>query len=131
MRIHTPAPYESISQRAFSVGLRAFGIAVTAFLILPLLVVIPLSFNAGSFLTFPLAGVSLRWYEALFSSDAWTRAFRNSVSIGLSTMTLATFLGTAAALGLKTLRPSYSHWLSFVILSPIIVPTVISAVGIY
>ena len=108
-----------------------YGIATLIFLVLPLLVVVPLSFNAGSFLTFPLDGLSGRWYEALFASAAWTRAFRNSLFVGLLATALATALGTAASLGLKRLSPAVSRVLSFIVLSPVIVPVVISAVGIY
>lgn len=125
------APYRSPAQRLFAMGLRVYGIAVLVFLVVPLVVVVPLSFNAGSFLTFPLAGISGRWYEALLASAAWTRAFRNSLFVGLIATTLATTLGTAAALGLKRLSPGLSRLLSFIVLSPVIVPVVISAVGIY
>ena len=118
-------------ERIMSAGLWAFGIATLIFLVVPLLVVVPLSFNSGSFLSFPLAGISTRWYEALFASSAWMRALRNSIIIGLVATALATVLGTAAALGLKRLTPGVSQVLSFIVLSPIVVPVVISAVGIY
>jgi putative spermidine/putrescine transport system permease protein len=123
--------YLSPLERTMSAGLWAYGVATLIFLVVPLLVVVPLSFNSGSFLSFPLAGISLRWYEALFASSAWTRALRNSVVIGLVATALATVLGTAAALGLKRLSPGVSRVLSFVVLSPIVVPVVISAVGLY
>jgi putative spermidine/putrescine transport system permease protein len=123
--------YLSPLERTMSAGLWAYGVATLIFLVVPLLVVVPLSFNSGSFLSFPLAGISMRWYEALFASSAWTRALRNSVVIGLVATALATVLGTAAALGLKRLSPGVSRVLSFVVLSPIVVPVVISAVGLY
>jgi putative spermidine/putrescine transport system permease protein len=124
-------PYRSASQRAFGVGLRVYGAAIVAFLLAPLIVVMPLSLNGGSFLTFPLAGVSTRWYEALFASTQWSLSFRNSVMVGLTATVLSTLLGTLAAFGLKRLRSGLSRWLSMLILSPVIVPVVISAVGIY
>ena len=126
-----PTAYRSASQKAFGLGLRLYCAGIIAFLLVPLVVVIPLSFNAGSFLTFPLSGVSTRWYEALFASAQWSLAFRNSVLIGSAATVLATVLGTAAAFGLKQLRPALARSLSLLMLSPIIVPVVISAVGIY
>ena len=59
-------------------ALWAFGLLVLLFLMLPILVVIPLSFSAGSFLHYPLPGVSTRWYAAFFTSDFWLPALWNS-----------------------------------------------------
>jgi putative spermidine/putrescine transport system permease protein len=126
-----PTAYRSPSQRLFSFGLWTLGALTLTFLVAPLLVVIPLSFNAGSFLTFPLAGISGRWYEALVTSPAWTRAFRNSIFVGILATILATGLGTAASLGLRMLPTRLARVLSFIVMSPMIVPVVISAVGIY
>ena len=123
--------YRSPASRGFALAVGILGSAVLLFLVLPLLVVVPLSFNAGSFLTYPLSGLSGRWYADLASSRAWTSAFRNSLVIGLLTTVFATLLGTSAALGLKRLRPAYARWISVAILAPIVVPVVISAVGIY
>nr|WP_245512753.1 ABC transporter permease [Enterovirga rhinocerotis] len=121
----------SLPQRAFTIGLHTFGWGVLLFLVLPLLVVVPLSFNAGSFLTYPLSGISGRWYADLAASPSWSKAFRNSFFVGIITTVLATGLGTAAALGIKRLGAGRAKWISLVILSPIIVPVVITAVGVY
>ena len=81
-------------------GYHAFCALVLAFLLLPVLAVIPLSLNAGSFLTYPMAGWSMRWYEDFFTSARWLSASRNSAFIGAFATLIATALGTAAALGL-------------------------------
>ena len=73
---------------------------IFAFLLLPIVVIIPLSFNAGEFFTYPLRGLSLRWYEDLFTNPMWLAAARNSFIVGAATTVLATVLGTLAALGL-------------------------------
>ena len=75
-----------------------FGLLVMLFLLGPLLAIVPLSFSAGSFLTYPLPGLSLRWYADFFTSDFWMPALRNSLVIGLGASAIATVLGTAAAL---------------------------------
>ena len=64
-------------------GLRVFSIAVLLFLLLPIFVIVPLSFSSGSFLAYPLPGWSLQWYEELFSSPEWARAARNSFILSL------------------------------------------------
>src|SRR5215210_1157108 len=107
-----PMPYRSASQKAFGLGLRLYCGVIVAFLLVPLVVVMPLSVKGGSFLTFPLAGVSTRWYEALFASAQWSLAFRNSLLIGLAATVLSTVLGTAAAFGLRQLRPALARSLS-------------------
>ncbi|MDR0278737.1 MAG: ABC transporter permease [Paucimonas sp.] len=104
---------------------------VLLFLIAPILAIVPLSFNGGSFLSYPLDGLSLRWYAGLFDSPRWLLALKNSVSIGLASMVLATVLGTLAALGLNLTQFRFKGLLLAVLLSPMIVPTVITAVGVY
>ena len=55
-------------------ALRAVCIAVLGFLLLPILVIIPLSFSDSSFLVYPIPAWSLKWYHNLFSSAEWARA---------------------------------------------------------
>jgi putative spermidine/putrescine transport system permease protein len=104
---------------------------VLLFLVAPILAIVPLSFNGGSFLSYPLDGFSLRWYAQVFESPRWLLALKNSLFIGLATMVLATALGTLAALGLNLTQFRFKGLLLAVLLSPMIVPTVITAVGVY
>lgn len=113
-------------------------IAVAAFLILPILVVVPLSFNAEPYftftermLTFNPAGFSTRWYRAFWSDDAWWMAVRNSFVIGVSATAIATTLGTLGALGLSRPSMPYRSLITALLLSPMIVPLIISAAGMY
>jgi putative spermidine/putrescine transport system permease protein len=101
------------------------------FLMVPILVVIPLSFNDGQFLTYPLQGFSLRWYEEFFASDAWQRALKNSFIIGIASTLLSTALGTLASLGLTRADFRGKGLVMAVLLSPMIVPLVITGVGLY
>jgi putative spermidine/putrescine transport system permease protein len=104
---------------------------VLAFLIAPLLAIIPLSFNAGSYFSYPMSGYSLRWYQKALLNPDWQRAFLNSLGIGTMATLIATVLGTLAALGLS--RSSFP-WRSVImplLISPMIIPVVVVAVGFY
>jgi putative spermidine/putrescine transport system permease protein len=92
---------------------------------------VPLSFSSGTFLTFPLPGVSLRWYQEFFTSAPWQLALRNSLIVASATTVIATVLGTLAALGLTRADFPGKTALTGVIISPMIVPLVIVAVGVY
>ncbi|WP_158044497.1 ABC transporter permease [Skermanella pratensis] len=124
-------PHATPAQRAWHVGLWAITILVLGFLVLPILVIVPLSFSSGSFLNFPLPGLSLRWYQELLGSERWLSSLRNSVVVACAATLFATILGTLAALGLQRASfPGRSLLLALVI-SPMVVPLVIVAVGVY
>ncbi|MBK1664778.1 polyamine ABC transporter permease [Rhodospirillum rubrum] len=106
-------------------------VGVLFFLMAPILAIIPLSFNGGQFLTYPLQGFSLRWYEAFFTDPVWIRALRNSLIIGIASTILATGLGILASLGLVRAKFRGKGLVMAVLLSPMIVPVVITAVGFY
>lgn len=105
--------------------------AVLFFLMAPILAIIPLSFNGGSFLTYPLQGLSLQWYEEFFTDPDWTRALKNSFIVGSASATLAIILGTLASLGLTSAEFRGKGFIMAVLLSPMIVPLVITGVGFY
>jgi putative spermidine/putrescine transport system permease protein len=104
---------------------------VLAFLVVPILAIVPLSFNEGQFLTYPLRGLSLRWYEEFFTDGRWFSALRNSMAIGLASTLIATLLGVLAAIGLALVDFPGRRLANAVILTPMIVPIVIYAVGLY
>ncbi len=106
-------------------------LAALAFLVLPLFVIVPLSFNAGSFFSFPMPGWSLRWYQEVWQSELWWRALQNSLVVGALATALATVLGTLAAIGFHLARFPGQKLLMALILSPMIVPVVIVAAGVY
>jgi putative spermidine/putrescine transport system permease protein len=124
-------PYASPLERAWHVTLWAIAILVLGFLILPILVIVPLSFSSGSFLSFPLPGLSLRWYHELLGSERWLSSLRNSVVVACASTILATILGTLAALGLQRARFPGSSLVLALLISPMVVPLVIVAVGVY
>ena len=108
------------------------------FLIAPLIVIIPLSFNAVPFFTFTPemlaldpAGYSLQWYQDFFSNENWHGAVRNSVFIAVFATLIATTLGTIGALGLSRSQMPYKSAVMAILISPMIVPLIISAAGMY
>jgi putative spermidine/putrescine transport system permease protein len=128
----TGSPYDAfLSHRLQVLGFRVFCALVLLFLIAPIFAIIPLSVSSGSLLTFPLPGLSARWYEAVLTSSRWLSALRNSLIVGTASTVLATVLGTLAALGLNRARLPLRPLIMGVLLSPMIVPTVITAVGVY
>lgn len=103
---------------------------VLLFLIAPILAIIPLSFNSVSFFTYPMSGLSLRWYEELLT-DRWQGALHISFFVAVSVTLLSTALGTLAALGLS--RPNFPcrTLIMGLLISPMIVPVVITALSAY
>lgn len=112
-------------------ALVVFTLLVLVFLAAPVAAIIPLSFNSSSFLTYPLAGLSLRWYRELFGSMGWMEAFRNSLIVATAATALATPLGTLAALGLARLSSPFKPIIMAAMLAPMFVPVVIVAVATY
>ncbi len=108
------------------------------FLIAPILVMMPLSFNTVPFFTFTPEmlsldpdAFSLRWYNDFFNSLNWQGAVRNSIIIAFFATILATTLGTVAALGLSRPHMPYKTLIMAVLISPMIVPLIITAAGMY
>ncbi len=118
-------------ERVGSWLLWAVSILVFVFLLAPILAIIPLSFNSTSFLTYPLDGFSLRWYIEVFTTERWTNALKNSLVVGSASAVLATTLGTLAAVGLTQARFPFKPLVMALVVSPMVVPVVITAVGIY
>lgn len=101
------------------------------FLIAPIVAIMPLSVTDSEFLTYPLRGFTTRWYEAVFSSDKWRIAVMNSLLIGIPATLIATVLGTMAAIGLSMADFRGKAAITTLLLSPLVVPIVIVAVGLY
>jgi putative spermidine/putrescine transport system permease protein len=124
-------PHASIEDRIWHYGARALCYGVLLFLILPILIIVPISFSSGNMLAFPLPGFSLRWYETIATTPAWLDAARNSLVIGISSTILSMILGTTAAIGLARARFRFKPLLVGLVVSPILIPIVITAVGMY
>jgi putative spermidine/putrescine transport system permease protein len=121
----------TVGQRFASALHAGVAYAVLAFLVAPIVVIVPLSFSAGSFFHYPLPGLSLRWYADFFTSPFWLPALKNSLFLGTVSASLATLLGTLAAIGLWRTNFALRGLVLAVLISPMVVPVVIVAVGAY
>ncbi len=126
------------SERIWHYVFRIICACIFIFLVGPLLVIIPLSFNAEPYFTFTPemlnfdpAGYSLRWYEDFFTSDAWQASIKNSIIVAIASTILATTLGTVAALGLSSRYMPYKDIIMAIMISPMIVPLIISAAAMF
>lgn len=131
-------PYATIGQRTWYYGFRVICALLFLFLIFPVLVIIPLSFNAQDFFTFTKemlafdpAGYSLKHYHDFFSNSDWQKAMGNSIRIAPMATLLAVSFGTLAAIGLSQSHVPFRAAIMAVLISPMIVPLIISAAGMY
>jgi putative spermidine/putrescine transport system permease protein len=104
---------------------------IVLFLIAPSLLVIPLSFSDSRYLTFPPPAWSLRWYEAYVTSIEWRDATYVSFAAAILTMLVSTVLGTMAAYGLHSARLKLSRVAYVVFVLPLVIPAILTAVGIF
>jgi len=119
------------AQRFWTGVLYVSSVLVLVFLLAPILAIVPLSVNESRFLTYPMTGFSWRWYADLGTDPRWGRALVNSAIIGIASTALSMVLGTLAAIGLNRARFPGHGLVTALVLSPMIVPVVISAVGFY
>ncbi len=104
---------------------------VLAFLLIPTLIVIPMSFSASQYLEFPPRTWSLRWYQAYFASADWMQATITSFKAGALTALVATPIGTAAAYGLHASRLRAAGLIHVILLTPIIVPVILVGIAVF
>jgi putative spermidine/putrescine transport system permease protein len=130
--------YASPLQRVWHYTFRTLCAAIFVFLMFPILVIIPLSFNAQDFFTFTPAmlaldpeGYSLKHYRDFFANPDWQLAMRNSLSIAPMATLISVSLGTLAAIGLSQSHVPFKRAIMAVLISPMIVPLIISAAGMY
>ncbi|MEL6125164.1 MAG: ABC transporter permease [Pseudomonadota bacterium] len=150
--------YASPLEKLWYYTYRVICALIFLFLIAPILIVIPLSFNAEPYFTFTEKmlgldpdGFSTRWYDLLltfgmiapdvprdsswwadaWANASWVNAAKNSVIIGFFSTLLATFLGTLAALGLSRPEMPFRRAIMAILISPMIVPIIITATGLF
>lgn len=128
--LNRPASATQITHRA-RLWLYVLAGAVLAFLLIPTLIVIPMSFSASQYLEFPPKKWSLRWYEHYFSSATWMSATATSLKAAALTSLLATPIGTLAAYGLSASRLRVARVLQVLLITPMIVPVILIAVGVF
>lgn len=104
---------------------------IVTLLVLPSLVVIPMSFSSGAILEFPPQGFSLRWYQAIATNDAWLQAARNSLAVALAVVVLSTLIGAPAGIALGLWRWRGRSLLLGFALVPAVMPPMVLALGMY
>ena len=123
--------HASIGQRVWHYAYHLLCVLIFFFLLAPILIIIPIAFSEGSLLNYPLPGLSLRWFEAVFAPYPWMLSLQNSVVIATATTLLATVLGTLAAYGLTSVEFRFKSVLMALLISPMMVPLVITALAAY
>ena len=151
-------PYTSAGEYIWHYVYRSICGLIFLFLILPIIVVLPLSFNVEPYFSFTTGmlnfnpeAYSLRWYEDIlrngmsspdepfgwawladtWNNGQWIRAIRNSFFIGICATLLSTALGTLAAIGLSRSEMPYRRLIMSILISPMIVPLIITAAGMF
>lgn len=130
--------YAGPLQRLWYFGMRGYAIVVLIFLVLPLIIIIPLSFNASPYFTFTHKmltlnpeGFSLRWYDKFFTDPDWLNAVKNSFIIAPIATLIATAMGTLAALGLSRSHMPFRAFITSVLILPMVVPLIITATALF
>ena len=130
--------YATFGQRVWYYTFRIICALIFIFLITPILVVIPLSFNAENFFTFTPKmlsfdpeGYSLKHYRDFFNNNEWQRSFKNSLIIAPIATVISVSLGTLAAIGLSQSHVPFRRAIMAILISPMIVPLIISATGMF
>ena len=111
--------------------LALFCALVLLYLILPILIIAPMSFSSARFLTFPPPSLSLRWYREYVESPAWMQATLVTLTVALGTVAIATPLGVAAAYAISQSKLRIMRLVHGALLLPLVVPIIITAVGIF
>jgi mannopine transport system permease protein len=104
---------------------------IAAFLVLPTLLVIGMSLTSEPYIHFPPHDLSARWFVAYFEDPQWMRATGLSLRIAFGTMVAATVIGTMAALAFVRGTLPGAELLRILSLSPLITPSIVTAVAIY
>ena len=133
-----PPIHASSPEKAWYYIYRVICVLIFIFLVAPILVIIPLSFNELPYFTFTpemmafdSKGYSTKWYQEFFTEESWQQAVKNSVLIAVFATLISTFLGTLAALGLSRPEMPFRSTIMALLISPMIVPLIISAAGMY
>lgn len=123
--------WRQTSRHFLTGGFLAIVAAILFFLILPTLIIMPMSINSGSYLRFPPEGFSLRWYRDYFADGDWMSATWFSLRIALATAATSTIVGTLTALAVSRGRLPFSGLVHALAIGPLIVPHVVLGVGLF
>lgn len=120
-----------LNSRLGRIGFGAVVVAIAAFLLLPTLIIFPISFSAASDTLFPPTAFSLKWYRSVLTDPDWQSAAITSFKVACLTVVCAVLLGTSAALALFRGRFAGRGLVQGLLLSPLVTPVVVLAIGIF
>jgi ABC-type spermidine/putrescine transport system permease subunit II len=129
--MRTRSPLDRAGCFALRALLAIFIAATLTFLLLPITVVVPMSFSDQLYLTFPPTGWALRWYSHVWEQARWLRAAWNSIVIGVPVALLSIAFGTATALAAARSGIRWMSGVSVLVLAPMMLPHIIIAIGLY
>lgn len=112
-------------------SIRVWSIAILFFLIAPVIVIFPIALNPTSYVTFPPSGLSSRWFEKILENPAWMDGFIISVKVAFATMLISVCTGLLAAIALVRYSIKGKGIIYALLLLPMIVPTIITAIAVY
>jgi putative spermidine/putrescine transport system permease protein len=116
--------------RAVRIGAVVLVAVILIFVLGPLAIVTAVSFTAGEYVTFPPEGLSLRWYRAVLSADVYTQSALTSFRLAAAVTASATVIGTGLAIAIHRRRIPGTAVLSALVLSPLVLPTIVLALGL-
>ncbi|MCP5012160.1 MAG: ABC transporter permease, partial [Aestuariibacter sp.] len=128
--LDSPASDIQITHRQ-RLWLYILAVLIMIFLVIPTLIVIPMSFSASQYLEFPPREWSLRWYEFYFNSASWMQATATSFKAAILTMLVATPVGVAAAYGLFVSKHKAGQFIFILLISPMMIPIILIAIGVF
>jgi putative spermidine/putrescine transport system permease protein len=108
-----------------------FGGTVMIYMVLPILIIVPMSFSEAQYFQFPPRSFSFKWYINFFTDRYWRGSMILSLQVAFITTVLATFLGTLAAFGLDRGQFRGKSVIQAIVLSPRIIPFIITALAAY
>ncbi len=111
--------------------IQVFGWTVIAFILVPILILFPLSLSGALFLEFPPSSLSLRWYANYFSRRDWVAATITSFQVAIPVMIMTTVIGTAAAIACSRIQGRVATVARGLLMSPIIIPHILIGIAIY
>lgn len=119
-----------MDERPVSLPLKLMALAMFAFLLAPLIVVVPISFSGDNYMMFPPTSWSLKWYPAIFASGKMTAAFWTSLLLAIVVTSVSLLIGLPAAYALVRLKPRGSEALAALFTAPLLLPTIVLGLAI-
>ena len=128
--VTTPARARSFEPVLLRVLASSFMLFVIAYIAIPIVINLTMSFSDAAMIRFPITGWSLRWYHDFFASEQWTGALVNSIVIALGTTVIATSAGILAAWAFERFPIPFKDGWYLLIMLPLFMPGVVLGLGV-